>query len=343
MAWHRAGTVVVTSGSTTVTGIGTGFAANTRVGDAFIGPDGRQYELQNVASDTVVSILPAYLGQTASGQPYAVMPVQGYQKLLADLVRDWTNQYGSKMASLGTTGNYDVLPVTKGGTGGADQASARAGLGLGTAATANITTSSTDSTAGRVMTVGDFGLGGKSAVTAASADTVAGGGTYRITDSTPGGPGFFGSLWHHPHDADAFVQMAISITDGVLKTRRRAGGVTAPWISQTPEFIANANGSAVKLSDGTMICWTVRKDSGPANNSIGAGLYSSSAVSFQWPVAFVGDAPVVSVTSEPYSVSFSWIVLNTGASLTGLPDARIISGGNGALSKITVSAIGRWK
>lgn len=117
MAWLRAGTVAVTNGSTTVTGTATGFAANTRVGDAFIGPDGRQYELVNVASDTVISITPAYQGVTASGASYAVMPVQGYQKGLADQVRDWVNTYGQKMAALGTTGNYDILPLAKGGTG----------------------------------------------------------------------------------------------------------------------------------------------------------------------------------------------------------------------------------
>ncbi|WP_146043289.1 MULTISPECIES: hypothetical protein [unclassified Pseudomonas] len=130
MAWHRLGTVSVTNGSTTVTGVSTGFAANTRIGDAFIGPDGRQYELQNVASDTVISVLPAYLGPTASVQPYAVVPVQGYQKGLADQVRDWTNQYGQKMADLGTTGNYDVLPVAKGGTGSNSAAAARTALGV---------------------------------------------------------------------------------------------------------------------------------------------------------------------------------------------------------------------
>jgi hypothetical protein len=110
------GTVSVTLNSSTVTGVNTAFAANTRVGDAFIGPDGRQYELGNVVSDTVISIVPPYLGATSSGASYAVVPVQGYQKGLADQVRDWVNTYGSKMAALGTTGNYDVLPVNKGGT-----------------------------------------------------------------------------------------------------------------------------------------------------------------------------------------------------------------------------------
>ncbi len=218
MAWLRAGTVAVTNGSTTVTGTNTGFAANTRVGDAFIGPDGRQYELQNVASDTVISILPAYLGPTASGQPYAVMPVQGYQKLLADLVRDWTNQYGVKMAALGSTGNYDVLPVEKGGTGGTDQASgrvglglgavatddvltiekggtsstspsaARAALGLGTAAVTDVTSSSVDETLGRVLRVGDFGVGAISSPYLPRISDSVVGGTYRFNPESAGIP-----------------------------------------------------------------------------------------------------------------------------------------------------------
>lgn len=142
MPWHRSGTVSVTQNSNVVTGVNTAFAANTRIGDAFIGPDGRQYELGNVASDTVISIIPPYLGATASGVAYAIAPIQGYQKALADQVRDWVNTYGAKMASLGTTGNYDTLPVTKGGTGlstlsatiqgllnDADPAEARATLG----------------------------------------------------------------------------------------------------------------------------------------------------------------------------------------------------------------------
>ncbi|VVP33131.1 hypothetical protein [Pseudomonas fluorescens] len=128
MPWHRLGTVSVTLNSSTVTGVGTGFAANSRIGDAFIGPDGRQYELANVASDTVISITPTYQGPTVSGAAYAIVPIQGYSKGLADQVRDWVNNYGPKMAALGTTGNYDVLPVAKGGTGSTNAAAARLAL-----------------------------------------------------------------------------------------------------------------------------------------------------------------------------------------------------------------------
>lgn len=264
MTWLRAGTVAVTSGSTTVTGTGTGFAANTRIGDAFIGPDGRQYELQNVASDTVISILPAYLGPTASGQPYAVMPVQGYQKLLADLVRDWTNQYGIKMAALGTTGNYDVLPVEKGGTGGTDpatarsgigigsvatydvlpvakggtggidQAGARTGLGLGTAATANITTSAVDPTVGRVLKVGDFGIGSASVTTTTNLGGISASGPYRFgpsaTDKPPAAQ--YGSVSHTAYDQPTgnWTQFVLGTSPTVALFRSSVNGTKTGWL-----------------------------------------------------------------------------------------------------------------
>lgn len=130
MVWQRAGTVSVQNGSTTVTGAGVDFAASSRVGDSFVGPDGATYEVANVASATVISILPAYKGATVSGAAYAIMPVQGYDKMLSDAFNSLNNQFGPKLAALGTTGNYDILPVTKGGTGGANAADAQSGLKL---------------------------------------------------------------------------------------------------------------------------------------------------------------------------------------------------------------------
>ncbi|MGV8671385.1 hypothetical protein ACV34V_34660, partial [Pseudomonas aeruginosa] len=47
MAWYSTGTVAVTANSPTVTGTGTQFSSNARVGDAFRGPDGRWYEVTN--------------------------------------------------------------------------------------------------------------------------------------------------------------------------------------------------------------------------------------------------------------------------------------------------------
>ncbi|MFV3287061.1 hypothetical protein ACNFCI_23930, partial [Pseudomonas sp. NY15356] len=135
---YRTGTVAITAGQTTVTGTGTNFSANARVGDALLGPDGNWYEVTNIASTTVLSILPAYKGATVTGGTYAITPVQGYTKTLADKFNDIANTWGSTLAGLGSVSTENVVPVAKGGTGGNTQALGRSGLGLKTAAVADI-------------------------------------------------------------------------------------------------------------------------------------------------------------------------------------------------------------
>lgn len=99
MPWYKSGTVSCTLNSTTVTGTSTAFAANCRVGDAFLGPDGRWYEVVNVASDTVLSISPAYIGATVSAGTYALAPMQGYVKDSADALRTLVNKFGTLAAA----------------------------------------------------------------------------------------------------------------------------------------------------------------------------------------------------------------------------------------------------
>lgn len=130
MPWYRTGTVAITAGQTTVTGTGTNFPANARVGDGFQGPDGRWYEVTNIASSTVLSILPAYQGATVTGGSYGLAPLQGYVKESADRLRQLVDQYGSTLAGLGSVSTENVVPVAKGGTGGTTPGEARAGLGL---------------------------------------------------------------------------------------------------------------------------------------------------------------------------------------------------------------------
>jgi hypothetical protein len=161
MPWLRGGTVAVTNGSTTVIGTNADFAANSRIGDAFIGPDGASYEIGNVASATVISIIPAYKGPTASGVAYAIMPVQGYPKALADSFNNINRQWGSKLEALGSTGNYEILPVEKGGTGATTSGGALASLGAAkSGANSDITSLSGLTTA---LSLAQGGTGGKSA------------------------------------------------------------------------------------------------------------------------------------------------------------------------------------
>lgn len=229
MPWHRLGTVSVTQNSGTVTGANTAFAANTRIGDAFIGPDGRQYELGNVASDTVISIIPPYLGPTVVGAAYAVTPVNGYQKGLADQVRDWVNTYGQKMAALGTTGNYDVLPANKGGTGISDLS-----------AFIQTLLNDSDAPAGRI-TLGAAKSGANDDITALTGMTmalsVAQGGTGGKTQAA----------------ARTGLGLKAAAVADILGTVSQSGDVPSGAIIETGN---NANGTYIKWADGTLICQT---------------------------------------------------------------------------------------
>ncbi len=118
MPWYSAGTVAVTNNSPTVTGTGTTFSANARVGDAFRGPDGLWYEVTNVASATVISIKPNYQGATSAAGSYAIAPMQGYVKESADALRGFVNQYGALLASLGPVASWQPgSPFVLAGTG----------------------------------------------------------------------------------------------------------------------------------------------------------------------------------------------------------------------------------
>lgn len=138
MGWYKAGKVNVVAGQTSVTGVGTDFAANSLVGDAFIGPDGQWYEVTNVPSATTLSISPEYRSATVSNASYALIPVQGYQRDLAIAAGGIIQQWGATLAGLGAVSTENIVPVTKGGTGAETPAAARSNLGLGSAAVAPI-------------------------------------------------------------------------------------------------------------------------------------------------------------------------------------------------------------
>jgi hypothetical protein len=103
MPWYKSGTVSVAQNSNAVIGTGTAFIANSRVGDAFRGPDGGWYEVTNIASDTALSISPNYQGSTNVSGVYALAPMQGYVKDSADALRSLVNQFGGVLAVLGNT------------------------------------------------------------------------------------------------------------------------------------------------------------------------------------------------------------------------------------------------
>jgi hypothetical protein len=118
-SWYKVGTITVTNGSTTVTGSGTVWILNAQVGEALYAPDGRLYEITNIASDTSFTIAPAYLGSTQSGQEYVIVPSQSYIRDLAAQAADLVNQYSTIANTVGT-GKFGDGTVTNPGIRFAD-------------------------------------------------------------------------------------------------------------------------------------------------------------------------------------------------------------------------------
>lgn len=319
MPWLRGGTVAVTNGSTTVVGTNADFAANAKNGDAFVGPDGANYEIGNVASATVISIIPAYKGPTASGVAYAIMPVQGYPKALADAFSEINRQWGATLSALGTTGNYDVLPTQKGGTGitdlsifmqgllnDADDGAARQTLGAAKSGANNDITSLTGLTTALPVSLG--GTGGK---TQAAARTGLGLGSAAV----------------------AAIVGAVS----------QSGGVPTGAIIERG---SNANGEFTKFADGTAIARTLYRIIRTPSTPTGALFFGGGMEPAKpFPITFV-DVPIVSVQGA-LETGEGWFVPASSKmdSTTYWPGGYIftqLTRGVPQILSIHYTAIGRW-
>jgi hypothetical protein len=280
MPWYKAGTVSVVLNSTTVTGTGTAFAANCRVGDAFLGPDGRWYEVANVASDTVISILPAYQGVNVDAGAYALAPMQGYVKDSADQLRALVNKFGTLAAAASinalatVTGAADKLPyftaadaialatlTAQGRTflAANSQANQRTALGLGSAALAQLV--GTVSQSGGVPNGAVF----ESGTTASGSYTKYADGTLvcsgistnSMVTNTPGGNVFHSASVTFTFPAQ-FVGAVPKITHGSLTTvnyyswTAMEGGIAANLTSTTLRLVSPVN-SAIGY-----ICYVAR-------------------------------------------------------------------------------------
>ncbi|VVM51097.1 MULTISPECIES: phage tail protein [Pseudomonas] len=374
MPWSKTGRVSVTNNSNSVIGVGTSFIVNGRVGDAFRGPDGSWYEVTNIASDTAMSISPNYQGVTDGAGGYALAPLQGYVKESADTLRALVNTYGTKLAALGATANFDVLPVSKGGTGGVSPAAARAALELGSAASATLQTTYSDATAGRVMQVGAFGIGGDAPVYNGNIDDTAAvpagrcfvintatgvkptGSSYGLMDTIK----YVGQPVHQ-----AWHEVNGTAGGGTLRTWERdqyGTGVFGPWRmvyrqnnilgvvsgagAPTGAIIergANGNGEYTKFADGTLVCWRVIPTNSTGTYAVGALFGSDAYAPGPFPSAY---ASVPTVTSGATGAvhadcifASAWIppALNNWGGWRAMATTNVA-----AAAQINLIAIGRW-
>jgi hypothetical protein len=111
MPWIRNGTVAVTNGTATVTGTNTSFQGSGAIaGHSFIGPDGRDYEILTVTSNTSLTLATNYLGTTASGASYQIntgpdaLGQTVYQRVL-DLISSLASTIAANTLFLGSPSN----------------------------------------------------------------------------------------------------------------------------------------------------------------------------------------------------------------------------------------------
>ena len=316
MPWYKSGTVSVTQNSNAVIGTGTAFIANSRVGDAFRGPDGGWYEVTNIASDTALSISSNYQGSNSAAGAYALAPMQGYVKDSADALRALVNLYGAKLAALGTTGNYDVLPASKGGTGisdlsvfiqtllnDQDAAAGRGTLGAARSGPNNDITSLTGLTTALSVTQGGTGVGTTAALLAAL------------------------------QAAGAYGK------SNIVGTVSQSGGVPTGAVVERG---ASAAGSWTKWADGTMICRKVISTDSISNVNNGVFITGQFSAG-DWPVPFMENPIVSAIGIVPGTAWTMWAANALGTSATSAGSWRGVASGTTTQGCfINISAIGRW-
>lgn len=279
MPWYKSGLVSVTQNSNAVIGTSTAFIANSRVGDAFRGPDGAWYEVTNIASDTALSISPSYQGATNGAGVYALAPLQGYVKDSADALRALVNTYGSKLAALGTTGNYDVLPTGKGGTGITDLSSfIQLLLNDGDAAAARLTLVAAKS-------------GANSDITGLSALTTA----LSVTQGGTGG--------NTPALARSGLGLGSAAVAAILGAVSQSGGTPTGALM---EYVSNSAGEAWKFACGLVIMITT----GVRSIVVGTAVGTASAMYYPGAPSSGSNRPVSVV-----GTAFDWLTIDGGAGL----------------------------
>lgn len=255
MSWPKSGTVAIANGSTTVTGTGTSWLSGVRVGDTLHAPDGRAYEITVINSATSITIAPAYMGSTVSGSAYSISPTRAYELDLASRVlslitsfEDVKNNAGaSKMADFirylsdQDTGWQRVASNTQAAICGGVEALRLTATGASGGA---VQSSATDATAGKLVTVGAWGLGAQGSPEISDINSVSTpAGFYGFTSSTlnnaslPAGlSASFGQIIVSRHSSSLLSQIAFRNNfSGGLWQRVYSGGAWLSWVQISTE------------------------------------------------------------------------------------------------------------
>lgn len=370
MSWYRTGTVNVTNNSDIVTGVGTDWLNAAREGDVFQGPDMVSYEIIQLINAGSLRCRPAYRGATAAGQSYALIPTRSRDVETATSIATLVNNYQGVRDNAGTgkfaagsagvpslrgIGDEDTGINFPGGnaldlmSGGAASLRLQGGVASGDA----VQNGRADSTTGKLLKVGAFGMGGQldmrnTGVIDGTQAPSAFFGKGRMSGLADGGQlgvgvGGYGVLTIDAHWQDISARLAIRRRFDSSEYSWVSWAVDAntwtPWVqvNEPPVRGSNANGSYVRFASGLQYC--IQTIAAPIDQSVGA-VFRSLSKSWTFPAAFAsGSLPQCSAHE----------ISGAGRTWSGLGDTATDSSGSSfsffsavSVSASPVFAVGAW-
>lgn len=238
---------------------------------------------------------------------------------------------------------YEPVAVSHGGTGGTTQAEARSGLGLGTSAVLDTTTSTQDATIGRVMRIGDGGFTGRVISVSGTPDL--------NTYTTPGRYGFGNGVTNGPAAGVAYYMDVMSHTPLVRQTlwgmtttgdvpntrysRASADGVNwTPWVRQMNHGDFGVGGSAIALTATTLASLTATQyvTTSAATTDVPTGAGTAEGQGYCEHIQHV---------NASYATQ-TWSQLNTGVKYTRTKSAGVWTAWTRLLATGDVSGYGGY-
>ena len=113
MSWYKTGSISITNGLAVVTGSGTLWVDNGTLNscDLILMPDGKEYEILSIQSNTGLTLASNYLGTTVSGASYAIVPIGLLPSALAQQVKS-TLAVANTALSSGVLSNTNAQGLT---------------------------------------------------------------------------------------------------------------------------------------------------------------------------------------------------------------------------------------
>lgn len=224
----------------------------------------------------------------------------------------------------------------------AAQAAAYAAAAGASAASITLTTSRLDTTTGRVLKVGDAGILGRAVQLTSDADImtapVPGAWcTFGIGNTGTPVAGSAGWVRTVQWNTDARYMEAVLFYPSASRGRKfqrfydTTTSAWLDWVETTPVSGSNANGTYVRFSNGTQICY--------GEISTGTGL-ATGAVTWTFPAVFNTSSPITLIeahaTVPRVTTTQARSATSVGVNLWDLTGARVDSG-------LHLMAIGPWK